>query len=262
MNIAIGALMVIILLMPEASLIKGFYTSLKRKESAILIPFQDLLLRGLVFSIPIHVTALCLIKLFGGAPQTATLYNILEGSKIDISEYDLTGFIIQFCTYSLILISFCFFAGKSLKLFVERNKMDVHFHALRTTNYWYQIFSGRYLERYGAAGKYEDIDFIFIDHITESDIIYSGFLDDFHFSKTKDELECIILSEVRKGICFTYDEDGTKKHKVGPVTTVPGDVLIKPAGKIKNINVTYCFIEGEVSEEVPFLSEPGSVIGS
>ena len=109
----------------------------------------------------IHVTALCILTFLKVLPQTATLYGILEGKELKISQSELTRFVIQFCTYSLSLIFVSFIVGKAMKFLVERKHLDVQFQALRTTNYWYQIFSGRYLERIGAQGNVKKIDFIF-----------------------------------------------------------------------------------------------------
>lgn len=243
MNIALGALIIIILLLPGGAFIKGFYTSIKRKESALNLSFNDLLLSGSVISILFHIIALSIIKWFGCSPQTATVYNLIQGKETSIAQELFTTFVIQFGIYNLSLNLICFLVGKIVKFYVERKNLDIEFYSLRTTNYWYQIFSGRYLERSGVQGKADKIDFVFVDALTDDDIIYSGFLKDFHFSKTKNELETIILREARKSVCYAHDGENGKQHKIGEVSTVPGDIFILPAGQIKNINVTYFFIQ-------------------
>lgn len=81
----------------------------------------------------------------------------------------------------------------------------------RQYNYWFIIFSGRYLETAGIPGDEEDADLIYMDLLCDNEIMYSGILTDFNYSPHKDELENIILENVKKELILKIPLKKTQK---------------------------------------------------
>lgn len=146
------------------------------------------------------------------------------------------------------------FITKEFKAIIQNRNIDLNYSVLRNTNYWFQIFSARFLEMHNIQGEREKTDLIFLDILIEKDIINSGFLLDFNYSPQKDELENIVLTNASKRL-FKKEtmEDGTLKSS-NP-TYISGDVFVTPAKQVVNINIYYVTLTGEIPESKPVSSE-------
>jgi hypothetical protein len=132
--------------------------------------------------------------------------------------------------------------AKGFKSWVRRRNFDINFFSLKNTNYWFYVFSGRYLDTNGVQGTEAETDLIVLDILTNSNIIYSGILLDFNYSPLKDELQNIILGSTCKRSFEKEDKDENPEHSTGIATLIPGDVFIIPMSKVVNININYISI--------------------
>lgn len=242
MNIALTAIIIIILLLPGASVLKAYYTSIKEKKSVIYIPFTDLLFRGLIVSFIIHSCAICVIRAFGLQIDFMLLYNLLISKQIVFGNEQFTNSVLNFFFYNFILVLISFFSAKYFKYVIQKNNIDLNYYSFRNTNHWFQVFSARYLESTGVQGEREKTDLLYLDILADGDIIYSGFLIDFNYSPEKDKLENIVLVNARKR-GFHLSTDHNNPILTGRPADIPGDVLLIPAEKIININIYYMNID-------------------
>lgn len=251
MNFALSTILIILFLLPGAIFDLSYHSALRVKQSSINIPFQDLLLKGLLWSLVIHTSGICILHFFGTTIKFAELYTILVGKENNLSNVQLNRGIIVFFTYNLLVVLFSWFIGKLIKHFVFKYKIDRTFYSLRLTNYWYEIFSARNFE----SKVTERIDMIFLDVLVKNNIVYSGILKDFNYSKYKDSLENVILTSTARSILHECDDDNGKKNlRVGNRSNVSGDIFVIPGEQILNINVTYVKVSTTNESSTPELT--------
>jgi len=246
MNLALSAILLIVLLLPGATAIRSYYSAFKAKQANVAMPFNDLLLKGLVISLLAHTLSIWFItRLCKGDVQLNILYDIIAGKDIKISDQDLATILRQFFTYNAILVVAGWILAKLVKRIVQVNNWDLNFFSLRSMNYWYILFTARYLEGRGVEGEQKKIDLVFLDVLTNGNIIYSGILYDFNYSPQKDELENLVLkSTIKRNFNQTEEEkEHNPDHSTGDPCSIPGDVFVVPLSSVINININYIEIE-------------------
>ncbi|HSN07706.1 MAG TPA: hypothetical protein VLS85_01650 [Hanamia sp.] len=242
MNIVLSAIILIILLLPGVVAIRAYYTSFTDKESGIAIPFNDLLIKGILISIFLHAIAIGIIYLLNFTISFNLVYDILSGKDIYASDSYLSSYFFEFIWYNILISLLAWFMAKGFKSWVRRRNFDINFFSLKNTNYWYYVFSGRYLDTKGVQGTEAETDLIVLDILTNSNIIYSGILLDFNYSPLKDELQNIVLGSAYKRSFEKEDKNENSGQSTGIPTLIPGDVFIIPMSKIVNININYISI--------------------
>jgi hypothetical protein len=246
MNIALGAVILIILLLPGAAAINSYYSSFRAKQSRIAMPFNDQIFKGIVISFLIQCTGICTIRYaFKKDINLNLIYDIIIGKELHITNAYLATSFLDFGFYSFTLVMLAWWGTKWFKRFVQMRNLDINNFSLRTVNYWYIVFSARYLEGRNVRGRQSDTDLIFLDVLTTTNIIYSGILIDFNYSPQKDELENLILdSTLKRSFDRTEEDEETHKgHSTGKPCLIPGDAFVIPINTIVNINISYIEIE-------------------
>ncbi|HYE54018.1 MAG TPA: DUF6338 family protein [Chitinophagaceae bacterium] len=237
MNIALSVLILVLLMLPGATLIRAYTSSLTQPKSNLHVSLNDMLFRGLGFSILIHCAGICILQFwFGREIKYNLLYELIAGKDIKDSDKNIGIFFRQFSFYVLLTVAMSWLFAKTARQLLLRTNFDFRIEGLSAQNYWYILFKGRYIENQGMDLK--TIDFIFIDVLTDTGSIYSGILEDYNYNQQKDMLENIIISEVRRRELIKDPENEGRK-KIGPPVAVPGDVFVIPAKNILNINVSY-----------------------
>jgi hypothetical protein len=253
MNIAIGALVLLLLIFPgilfRYAYLSGpysrrnFQSSLSDEVVLSLIP--AFLIQALSYSVvelilKINVDISLLIRLVSQVSGVvAAEFEIIENS------------ILLFSIYNLITCSFGFLAGKLFRNFVAKNNWDIKYHSLRFNNEWYYLLSGRIIDFPGNAGNSRNINMVRVDVMSESQgntIIYSGILREFYLSKA-DGLDRIYLTNVYRRKL----NDDSPRELTAPIEQefddryykMPGDIFVIPYQQIRNINITYYVIEEE-----------------
>jgi len=253
MNLALSALIIIILLLPGSVFIKSYYTAFKEKVADYQISFNELALKGLIFSLFIHSSAICIIKILGYEIDFSFLYNIII-SKDEFRNADFSNNVLQFFLYNTLIIIFSFLISKLAKTIVRKNNLDLKYHSLNYTNYWFFIFSGRFFIEQNTDKLSENVDLIWVDVLLDNDVIYSGFLIDFYYSSKENELETLILKNAQKIICNHSSDGITNKSVTSDPQDIPGDFFILPMNKMVNINVYY--INYKNTDEIPSATAP------
>lgn len=249
MSFVLPAIIIIIILFPGAVLLRTYYSHFKVKKASIFVPFTEYLVRGVFFSFFIHAGALSIIyNCYGKVPDLNLLYSIIIAKPNVPLSGDLTIAFLYFSLYSIIIILLSWLISKSFKRLVESYNAHLNYNALRNCNYWFEIFSAKYLERRSVKGSEENTDLLFLDVLVKDGIIYSGYLQDFNYSPSKDQLENLVLRHTFKRKLLESKQEGSlevenetelirisryKKYQI------PGDIFIVPADQIENINIHY-----------------------
>lgn len=242
MNFALSALVISLLLLPGAFVLTAYYTSFREKKTNLHISFSELLFRGLAFSFFIHGLSVWVLNLYGTSVDFKLLYDVIAGKDLPTSSNDLSHSFLQFTFYTIFLASLFFSITKVFKWIVVKYNYDIYWHSLRTSNYWFLIFSGRYLES-RIKGSMTVTDILFLDILAPGNIVYSGYLFDFNYSPHKDVLENIILKNAVKRT-YVKSADGNHELTLTQPKTIPGDALVIPTKDIININIYYVNLGG------------------
>lgn len=141
----------------------------------------------------------------------------------------IIGYMFVVLIISFIIAQFCWIIVRSFDL-------DKKFSPLRFNNYWHYYLSGESL-------KFKDFRGILPNQkvlLTEADVLidlgnegtklYKGFLRQHTICKNSGDLKAIYLTDVRR-----YKRDLPPNN----IKEVPGHIMIIPADKILNINLTY-----------------------
>lgn len=87
MNIALSAIILILILLPGTTAISAYYGSLTNKASGVNLPFNELLAKGLIISVTAHGILLLFLQIIGYKAQLIELYNVVSGERSQVTEH-------------------------------------------------------------------------------------------------------------------------------------------------------------------------------
>lgn len=253
MNIAIGALVLLLLIFPGI-LFRYAYLSGPYSRKNFQSSLSDEIVLSLIpaFFIQTVTYLLCELVLKINIDISLLMRLVSQVSMIEKSEFEIIeDSILLFLVYNIITCSFGFLSGKIFRNLVAKNSWDIKFHSLRFNNEWYYLLSGRIIDFRNNARNSKKINMVRVDVLTESQgttIIYSGILREFYLSKA-DGLDRIFLTNVYRRKLV----DDSPRELTAPVEEefderyykMPGDIFVIPYHQIRNINITYYVIEEE-----------------
>jgi hypothetical protein len=253
MNIAVGALVLLLLIFPGI-LFRYAYLSGPYSRRNFQSSVSDEVVLSLIPAFLIQTAAYCIIEFILHIDINISLLVRLVSqiSLVNPGEFEIVeNSIVLFSIFNILTCTFGFFAGKLFRMLVFKNNWDIKYHSLRFNNEWYYLLSGRILDFPTNAGDSRRIDLVRVDVMSESQgktIIYSGILREFYLSKA-DGLDRIYLTNVyRRNI-----NDDMPREITAPIEQefddryykMPGDLFVIPYQQIRNINITYYIIEEE-----------------
>lgn len=163
------------------------------------------------------------------------IYKKLKNDSLPKELFDLEllcwvfGYMLVVLIISFIIAQFCWIIVRSLD-------WDKKFSPLRFNNYWHYYLSGeslKFKEFRGILSNQKvlltEAD-VLIDLGNEGTKLYKGFLRQHTICKNSGDLKAIYLTDVRR-----YKRDLPPNN----IKEVPGHIMIIPAEKILNINLTY-----------------------
>lgn len=249
MSIAIPTITLIALIVPGL-FFRRFYYSNEFSPEYFKSTYADLIFSATVPGLICHLIVLLVIHkwysidlsvfavLFSGTSETDEIEKALR------NIYRHFHIIIGCFGAEVALLSV---SGFFAKYGVRKYKLDRKYKLFRFQNIWHYIFSGEILDFPGKEGNAEDIEFVLVDALVETNdgsVIYSGILYDHHLNK-ENGIDHIYLSGVSRRF---LKEDGQKKYY-----QLPGEIFILPYDKIVNIHVTYYSViieDQKVSEAI------------
>lgn len=251
MNIALGALILFLLLLPGIVLriayLNGPFSKRNIQSSIVdelilsLIP--ALILQGRGFLFAEHWLDLDI--------NLEVIYQLITGSTVKDYRPDFSlieGSIIRLVPYTLVLTAISIILGKFGRWFIKLIRFDIYFPSLRFYNEWYYLFSGRIKDFPKYEGSSKGItDYPFLNVVVEykeATYIYRGILE--HFILSKEGLDRIYLSNVYRR---KLQEDNCEDPKPASLDQdsryyfIPGEFFVIPFSQVKNLNVEYFRIE-------------------
>lgn len=250
MNIAFGALILLLLLFPgilfRFAYLNGPYsrrnlqTSVSDEVLLSLIP--AFILQSLAFS--------CIDYLFKIQVNIGLLVRAILGTLSQGNDFDLLGkAVVPFFIFNLVMFIIGYLAGKFARYIVMKNNWDMKYHSLKFNNEWYYLLSGKIPDESGVFVDHAKVQLVQLDVLVESSegtVIYSGILQTFYLSKTEG-LDRIHLSNVyrrklKDDVPPTQKETDEKAFDAR-YYSMPGDLFVIPYNQIKNLNITYYYTE-------------------
>ena len=255
MNIALGAVLIFILLIPPIAFYFSYSVG-KFAKSGPKFTLLDGLLASAIFSLLIHSLAIIILN----KPVRFDILLKLLGGELKDLENKITNAIFttalkQFALYNLIIFFVALLLGRIARYVVQR--LDIHSNneLLRQKNKWWYLFRGYYLTELGFSHR--DFDVLHLDAVVDTrdgTFIYSGYLVDFVCDG--EELDRIYLGDVSRRI-FKLDEnraDLSFQHQPGEAASVPGDLFCLDYKDVRNLNLRFVFLSESV-EDIQTLSD-------
>lgn len=249
MNIALGAVIIFILLIPPIA----FYLSYSFGNSPKAGPKYTLLdgiLASAIVSLLVHATAIFLVRT---EIRFDVLLKVLGGDLKDIeNKLSNAGFaksIEQFALYNFTILIIFILLGRLCRWIVIRTNRNAPTNELfRLNNRWWYLFNG-------MENAIEAFDLLLIDAVVdtaEGTIIYSGFL--VRYICTGEQLERIYLSNVVRRE-FKVVKDGI--IKTGEPVPVPGEIFSVDYKYVINLNLKFIILPDDLDtiNELPETSD-------
>lgn len=250
MNIALGALILVLLILPAISFRFGVNRSPELKELLATISITDSFWVFLIVPIIIHFVGILLVPICIGEIRYNVLYELIIGNKdFVIQNSFFQTYVLQFLGYSLICTVIGYALGwlfSRIEDFVDDNRNSLLRRLSLSkilglqNNQWYSLLDAD--EQTGLV--YVDI----LSQTKETSIIYSGFLWKYYFKHNSKELAYIVLTAaVRRDMRDAQLSDTHAKRNVGYYSTemgnslriTPGEYFVVPRESILNINILY-----------------------
>lgn len=247
MNIALGAL-IIILLLSSVITFKPGVTRANENLRGLMAgqSLSDSFWFFIVVPLLFNLLFLLTVGYFSDI-RYDVLYNLIIGNKdLPLNNAVFHRLLIHFLCYALFSLGFGYALGTLLGIIDRRTNWLKRLLGLDHTE-WYSLFEG-YSPAESEAIEY---DFIMIDVLSntkETTTIYSGLLVEYFFKPRTNDLEYLVLKaatrrDLRKEQ-LTATPAPTDKAlfysvDTGTTTKIPGQYFIIPMKEVLNINVSY-----------------------
>ncbi|NJC27071.1 hypothetical protein [Neolewinella antarctica] len=255
MNIAFGALVLLIALLPgivfrfsylkSNSIRKSINSGLLSEAIFILIP-----------ALLVHLVCTPLAESWSGRPFEFDqfFYLIVPPGKDGLLDLQLIeNSLSPFFLYILLATCFAFGVAKAVRYVVVYYDLDSRFKFLRIYNEWDRYFTGHALSQKDR----KKVDFVYVDVVVTiggSRMLYKGTLDSYTLNDAH-SIDQLTLSQVYRR---RLDDDGFELDRAtgespSPATSkryyqMPGNYFIIPFASVQNFNITYIMLE-EIAEE-------------
>jgi hypothetical protein len=249
-NIALGAIILVLLILPAISFRFGVNRSSELKELIATISITDSFWVFLIIPVLIHFTGILLVPACFGEIRYNTLFYLIIGNKdLVINNSFFQIYLFQFLGYTLLstIIGYAiglFFSG--VEDHVDQNRDSL----------WRKVSLSRLLglqnnQWYSLLDANEQAGLVFVDILSqtkETTVIYSGFLHKYYFKHNSKELAYIVISiAVRRDMRAVQLSDTQAKRNLAyystdmgtPVRITPGEYFVIPRENILNINILY-----------------------
>lgn len=249
MNIALGALILVLLILPTISFRFAINRNPTLKELVDTISIPDSFWAFLFIPLLIHTAGIFIAHFLFAEIRFSLLYQLIVGRPdIALTDAEFHKYILEFCLYSI----FCFAGGYCFGLVISalegtHNAFLKHF-ALSgllgmQNNKWYRLLES------GSADAREiknNIEFVFVDILLatrDANILYSGIVKNYYFQPLSKELGHIVLGggAVRRELKTEYSEN-QQAEPANPFYVreiIPSDLFVIPAKDIINLNIFY-----------------------
>ena len=254
MNIALGAVLIFILLIPPIAFYIS-YTFGRHSRGGIKFSFLDGLLASAIFSLFIHGLAILIIrkeirfdillKLAGGE---------LKDLESKISNEEFTQSMQQFAWYNFAILAIMIVLGQAFRWVSKQREWHSNVELLRIHNKWWYLFEGYTLTERGFLPR--EYDYLFVDAVEDTHdgtMIYTGILEGYECNG--EDLERIyIRNAMRRELKKKDGQDLV--NTPGEAIRIPGDSLTIAYSQIKNLNLRFISLPTEIMDIEQFIKIP------
>jgi len=242
MEIALNSLILFLLFIFPGIVFRRFYYvgefSKQFSSGNWINTFYISLVPGLIIQIISYFTFINLIyrkPIVNNYELVNSIYSELKDNSLpkELFNFELLTWIFA---YLIVTIIISFIIAQFCWLVVRNLDWDKKFSPLRFNNYWHYYLSGeslKFKDFRGILPKQKvlltEAD-VLVDTGNEGTKLYKGFLRQHTICRSTGELKAIYLTDVRR-----YRRDLPPNN----IREVPGHIMIIPAEKILNINLTY-----------------------
>ena len=260
MNIAFGALMLLLLLIPGL-FFRVAYLNVRYSGKSFKTTFVDETLLALAPAFIIQILGFLFVEnVLRKNVSLETIYQLIISSAAFKNFAVIQRSLGSFLLYNILLWVAAWLLGYFTRRFIKRFKLHYKYPIFRFQNDWYHILRGSILNFPGYEGQTSDIAFVWLDVVLEtrdSSYIYSGIVQEFFLSKDEG-LDRIYLINVRRrklsddletgqmAADATTTENSDTADDNLPSTEIdkryyymPGDLFVIPYSQIRSLNVTY-----------------------
>jgi len=254
LNIALGALIIILLLLPAISFKFGIKQNTDLGELLETLSITDSFWAFLFIPIIINIITLPIVYYFYGPIKFDLLFKLIIGDK-DFAIQNNLFFVdvVCFLVYALLCLILGYFIGR-LAAFCDR-KWNFISNLLGLEDNWMRLTDLKAI----GLNLNKTIDAIYLDILTsnkENTVIYSGILSEFYFKSKSKEIDYILLSNVyRRDLHkehITEKSDTSEARRFDPnqgnIYPIPGNYFVIPRDQIININFRYIDLNFQKSE--------------
>ncbi len=252
MNLALGAVLLFILLLPPVTFYLA-YTFGRYPKAGPRVSVVEGLMISAIFAVFVHAAAVFFI---GGEIRFDVLAFFIGG---DLSGFDQkmdngeAGRLFRsFALYNFCLLLVMSGLGRLLRWLALRLNWHGRAEFFRLYNRWWYLFRGYRLDENIASGRPVEFDIVFVDALVDTNdgaMIYSGYLLDF---VCKGEmLERIYLSEASKREFRTSVPSGSSHIRVnepGDPKEIEGDTVSLNFSHIINLNLHFVVFPDPLEE--------------
>lgn len=249
MELALGALILIIILLPGISFRKGYFSAEFSNQYTIKEFFQ---LFGNTFipSIVLYMAAFPFALGTGYTYDLKTLIGLLSSNDDLLPEAvkKVEEFKLQIFVFQFLINSFSFVIGSYIKNYLVAKSIDSKNEFFRYKNIWHYMLSAKFIEFERSqislrVNKVEDVDITYIDalvNVGDTVYIYNGMLVDYQLA-SEGHLDFLIIQEVQR-----------KKLGTNQFKDVNGHVVILKYDTIINLNLTFIDAHYDANGNVTF----------
>ena len=277
MNLALSALLVLLLLLPAFSFrigiaipvfnkkktpadtddLQGQLTSRNVSKVLSKLNFTETIFLFSIIPILLHFISILVIRAFGYSVKFDLLLNIFSGQDDVLKNTSNAVFqtdLLNFLWYSLCEAVLGFVLGLALAWLLLGGQWMLR--VLMGNNIWYKLFAGTSL----PEEKRKKIVLILVEVLAttkETSVIYSGWLKNYEVvSNNPEELSYLTLSSaarrdlraaqvVDKNPTATTESISSYKQDYGPIIQIPGNNFTVLGKEIINVNVTYMELQDD-----------------
>ncbi len=255
MNIALGALILILLLLPAISFKFGIRQNTDLGELLETQSITDSFWAFLFIPIFINIITLSFVHYFFGEIKFNLLFKLIIGDKDFIIQNEFFFYdILWFLLYTMSCLILGYFLGRLIAYFDSRWSFISNILGLEDN--WMRLTD---LETMRLRLN-KNIDVIYLDILTnnkENTVVYSGILSEFYFKSKSKEIDYILLSNVyRRDLHKEHITEKSDSKEIrrfdsnqGNIYPIPGDFFVIPRDQILNVNFRYMDLTFQKSNE-------------
>ena len=253
MSFALGALLIVLLLLPGIAFRYAYIRSNSIRRSLDFSLLSEAVIM-IVVALLLHTLGGWVAQTIGLTPDVRLLYLLSTGGTLVSGDYQtLADSFTPFVGYTLLLSATGVGLGYALQQLVVHRGYDQRYKGLRVLNDWDRYFTGYVL----PPERRSKLNFIWVDLLVDGSggnaVLYSGVLENYSLNREQVIDQVFISSAIRR---HNLDLSGVlpgpaESMALPPNYDLPGEYLVIPFSQVRNLNITYSYVREGTPPEPP-----------